>query len=156
MSNFEHIIGVRESATKPDTSTAAETVKANSVNSCPVRPVMNTSGVNTAASVMVMAMTAKPISLLPCNAALVGRHALLDVAVDVLQHDDCIVDHEAHGEHDPEHRQHVDREAQHVDEEKRADQRYGNGDRRNQRGAQAPEEQENHQHHQDQASTSVR
>ena len=63
-------MGVSVSATKPDTITAAATVIANSVNSCPVLPVMNTSGVNTAASVMVMATTAKPISLLPSSAAL--------------------------------------------------------------------------------------
>ena len=54
---------------KPDTSTAAATVKANSVNSRPVLPVMNASGVNTAARVTVIATTAKAISFDPCRAA---------------------------------------------------------------------------------------
>ena len=69
MSNIEHIIGVSVSDTKPDTSTAIATVNANSVNSLPVLPVANTSGTNTAASVTVIATTAKAISRLPAIAA---------------------------------------------------------------------------------------
>lgn len=40
------IIGVRVSTTKPDTSTAAATVRANSVNSLPVLPSAKASGAN--------------------------------------------------------------------------------------------------------------
>ena len=64
-----HIIGVRVSATKPETITAPASVSANSANSRPVRPGVNASGANTAASVIVMATTAKPISLTPLSAA---------------------------------------------------------------------------------------
>ena len=72
MSNLEHIIGVSVSATKPETITDVATVSANSVKSLPVLPVISAKGQNTAASVMVMAMTAKPISLLPWKAAFIG------------------------------------------------------------------------------------
>ncbi len=62
-------MGERVSATKPDTSTAPASVRANSMNSLPVRPVMKATGAYTAASVRVMATTAKPISFDPRRAA---------------------------------------------------------------------------------------
>ncbi len=62
-------MGVRVSATKPDTSTAPASASANSMNRRPVRPVANASGAYTVTSVMVMATTAKPISLEPRSAA---------------------------------------------------------------------------------------
>ncbi len=68
-SSLLHIIGVKVSATKPETITAPASVSANSTNSRPVRPGVNASGANTAASVSVIATTAKPISLTPFNAA---------------------------------------------------------------------------------------
>ena len=52
--------------------TDVATVSANSVISLPVLPCANESGMNTAASVMVIAMTAKPISRVPTSAALKG------------------------------------------------------------------------------------
>ena len=54
-----------DSATKPDTITAAATVSANSVISLPVLPGAKASGVNTEASVIVIAITAKAISSRP-------------------------------------------------------------------------------------------
>ena len=42
--SFEHIIGVKVSATKPDTRTAPASVQANSVNSRPVEPAMKPIG----------------------------------------------------------------------------------------------------------------
>ena len=68
-SSTEHIIGVRVSATKPDTSTAPASASANSMNRRPVRPVANASGAYTVTRVMVMATTAKPISREPRSAA---------------------------------------------------------------------------------------
>ena len=58
-------MGDSVSATKPETSTAPANASANSVNSRPVRPGVNASGAYTAASVSVMAMTAKPTSRAP-------------------------------------------------------------------------------------------
>ena len=42
--SFEHIIGESVNATKPDTSTAPASVRANSMKSLPVRPVMKATG----------------------------------------------------------------------------------------------------------------
>jgi hypothetical protein len=68
-SSLLHIIGVSVSATNPDTITAPASVNANSLNSRPVRPGVNASGANTAASVSVIATTAKLISCAPLSAA---------------------------------------------------------------------------------------
>ena len=65
LSNLEHIMGDKVRATKPDTITEPASANANSVNKRPVRPGVNAKGAYTAASVMVMATTAKPISLAP-------------------------------------------------------------------------------------------
>ena len=56
---------------------------------------MNSSGMNTAISDTVSEMTVKPISRAPFSAASIGGLALLDVADDVLDHHDRVVDHEA-------------------------------------------------------------
>ena len=71
-SNLLHIIGVSVSATKPETTTAPASVSANSTKSRPVRPGVKASGANTAASVKVIATTAKAISRDPFKAALKG------------------------------------------------------------------------------------
>ena len=60
------------SATKPETMTAPASVSANSTNSRPVRPGVKASGANTAASVNVIATTAKPTSWAPLSAAFSG------------------------------------------------------------------------------------
>jgi len=62
-------MGDSVSATKPETITAPARASANSANNRPVRPGVNISGAYTAASVSVMATTAKPISLEPLMAA---------------------------------------------------------------------------------------
>ena len=58
----------------------------------------------------------------------------LDVALDVLHHDDRVVDHDADREHQAEQRKIVEREAEHRHEEECADQRHRNGNDRNDRG----------------------
>ena len=68
-SSLLHSIGVSVSATKPETITAPASVSANSPNSRPVRPGVKASGANTAASVSVIATTAKLISRTPLSAA---------------------------------------------------------------------------------------
>ena len=67
--SLEHIMGVSVSATKPDTTTAPASARANSTNSRPVRPGVNASGAYTATSVSVIVITAKPISRAPRIAA---------------------------------------------------------------------------------------
>ena len=66
-------MGVSVSATKPETTTAPASASANSTKSRPVRPGVKASGRNTAASVKVMAITAKLISRMPLRAASKGR-----------------------------------------------------------------------------------
>ena len=76
--------------------------------------------------------------------------AAVGAALDVLQHDDGIVDDEADGKNQRQQGQHVDREAEGRDQRQGADQRYRDGDRRHQRGAQRAQEQQHHQYHEGQ------
>ena len=68
----EHIIGVSVSDTTAEITTAIVRVSANSRNMRPTRPVMNSSGMNTAISDSVSEMTVKPISRAPSSAACIG------------------------------------------------------------------------------------
>ena len=65
-------IGVSVSATKPEMMTDPATAMPNSLKRRPVEPFRNASGVKTATSAMVVATTAKPISLLASSAACSG------------------------------------------------------------------------------------
>ena len=71
-------------------------------------------------------------------------------ALDVLDHDDRIVDHDADREHEPEQRKHVDRHPEREQAEERADDAHRNREHRDQRRAPALQEQEHderHEHH---------
>ena len=65
-------MGVRVSATKPEMITAPAIAMPNSLNSRPVVPCRKASGVNTATSAIVVAITANPISFVPLIAARSG------------------------------------------------------------------------------------
>ena len=65
--------GVRVSDTNAETSTAVVTVMANSRNSLPTMPAMNSNGMNTATSENVIEMMVKPICPAPLMAASKGR-----------------------------------------------------------------------------------
>ena len=71
------------------------TVMANSRNSRPTMPPISSSGMKTATSDRLIDTMVKPISPAPRSAAWNGCDAFLDVAVDVLDHDDGVIDHEA-------------------------------------------------------------
>ena len=62
-------IGVNVSDTKPETRMATEIVTANSRNTRPSTPAMNSTGMNTATSDKVMERMVKLISLAPFKAA---------------------------------------------------------------------------------------
>ena len=64
-SSRPHIIGVSVSDTTADTITATDRVMANSPNSRPTTPVMNSSGMNTAISDTVSETMVKPICAAP-------------------------------------------------------------------------------------------
>ena len=84
--------------------------------------------------------------------ALDGRlhrfHAVLDVAEDVLQHHDRIVDDEADGQGQRHQRQVVQAVVQQVHHAERADQRDRHGDTGDDGGPDVPKEQEDHHHDQ--------
>ena len=59
------------------------------------------------------------------------RQPLAQLALDVLDDDDCVVDDDADGEHEAEQRQHVDGEAEPLHHREGADERDGDGGERN-------------------------
>ena len=63
------------------------------------------------------------------------RHAFLDMTMDVFQHDDRVVDHDADRQHHRQQRQQIDGEAHHQHQEQSADQRQRHRDRGNQHAA---------------------
>ena len=79
---------------------------------------------------------------------LARRHALAQIALDVLHHHDRIVDRDADRQHQPEQSQIVDREAKGLHHCEGADQRYRNGNDGNDRSAPGLQEHHDHQHHQ--------
>ena len=60
-------------------------------------------------------------------------HALLDMAVDVLDHDDGVVHHEPDGEHEREQCHQIDRVAERGEQREHADERQRDGDDRDDR-----------------------
>ena len=124
----EHIIGVKVSAMHPETRIATVTVTANSRNSRPTMPPISSSGMNTATSERLIETMVKPISPAPLSAASSGVSPVLDMADDVLQHDDRIVHHEADGDRQPHQRQVVEAVAEQIHHRERPGQRQRHGD----------------------------
>ena len=82
--------------TSSETAIANAAVNPNDDMKRPTMPPMKPTGTNTAISDSVVAITARPISFVPSMAASNGAHALLfDEAIDVLEHDDRVVDDDA-------------------------------------------------------------
>ena len=71
-----------------------------------------------------------------------GSHSTLQVAFDILDHDDRVVDDDADREHEPEQGQVVERDAEGVEDSERADQGDRNGDHRDDGGAPTLQKQE--------------
>src|SRR6202012_2809597 len=70
------------------------------------------------------------------------RHAAFQVAFDVFDHDDGVVDHDADRQHQTEQRQVIQGNAEYIQHGERADQGHRNSDHRNDRGATALQQQE--------------
>ncbi len=85
---------------------------------------------NTARSETVIETIVKPICLAPSSAASSGGFPALDVARDVLGHDDGVVDDEPRRDGERHQRQVVDAEAAQVHDRERADERERHGDAR--------------------------
>ena len=73
--------------------------------------------------------------------------AFLDMAVDVLHHDDGVIHHQADGQHHGQQGQQVDRVAHQLHEKHHADHRQRNGHHRDHHRTQGAEEQEHHDNH---------
>ena len=76
------------------------------------------------------------------------RQPGLDVALDVLDHDDSVVDDDADREHQTEQAERIDGEAEHVHHGECADDRHRHRQERNDGSPPGLEEQDDHQYHQ--------
>ena len=130
-----HIIGTSVSETTAEIRMVTASVMANSRNSRPTTSPMNSSGISTAISETVSEMMVKPICSEPFERGLQRRFALLDVARDVLDHDDGVVDHEAGRDRQRHQRQVVEAEAEQVHRAEGADQRQRHRQARDDGGA---------------------
>src|SRR6266478_5209599 len=83
------------------------------------------------------------------SSRVLGRQTLLNVALHAFDDDNGIVYHQADSEHQSEHRKRVDGEAEQRKENKRAHQRDGHGQHRNQRSPPVLQEEIDHQDDQD-------
>ena len=118
-----HSIGVSVTETTPEIRIATQMVTANSLNSRPSTPPMNSTGMNTAASESVIETMVKPISREPSSAASQRLLAHLDVPHDVLQHHDGVVHHEPDRQDQRHHREVVQAVVEQVHHGERADDR---------------------------------
>ena len=125
---------------------ATLSVTANSRNSRPMTPPMKSRGISTAMSETVSETIVKPICLLPFERRLEWAVALLDVAGDVLDHHDRVVDDEPGRDGEGHERQVVEAIPEEVHDSERADERKRNGDARDRGRPQVAQE---HQHHRD-------
>ena len=105
---------------------------------------MKSSGISTAISETVSERMVKPICSEPLSAASQRRLALLDVARDVLDHHDGVVDHEAGGDGERHQREVVQAVAEQVHDAERADERERHGDARDDGGGEVAQEEEDH------------
>ena len=89
-----------------------------------------------------MVMTGPAISRAPLQRGIERRHALFDMAMDVLDDHDGVIDHKPDGQHEGEKRQEIDRIAERQEQHRDADQRQRDRHHRDDRRAHIAEEQE--------------
>src|SRR5882724_11868807 len=110
-------------------------------------PAMKAVGMKTAQSTSAIATSAPPTSSMVLCAASRGPRPA-QIALDVLHHHDGVVHHDADRKDQAEQRQIVEREAERRHDEEGADQRYRDGNDRNDGGAPGLQEQDDHEHDQ--------
>ena len=135
LSSSAHSAGLRVSETKQEITVEAAIVTANWRKNWPEMPVMKAEGTNTAHSASAIAISAPPTSSMVRCAASRGVMPGAQVALDVLHHDDRVVDDDADRQHQAEQRQIVEREAERREHGEGADQRHRDRDDRDDRGA---------------------
>ena len=94
-------------------------------------------------------MSAEPTSSMLLMRRFARRQPVGDIALDVLDDDDGVVDDDADRQHQAEQRQVVQREAERRHDGERADERHRHGDQRNDRRAPVLQEQEHDEDDQD-------
>ena len=94
-------------------------------------------------------MMVKPISPAPLSAASSGVRPVLDVADNVLQHDDRIVHHEADGDREPHQRKVVEAVTEQIHHRECPGQRQRHGDGGDDRRPDGAQKEEDHRDHQD-------
>ena len=117
-------------------------VTANSRNRRPMMPPISSSGMNTATSETLIETMVKPISPAPLSAASNGFIAVLDMAHDVLEHHDGVVDDEADRDRQRHQREVVEAVADQVHQRAGAEQRQRHRDARDDRRPEAAQEDE--------------
>ena len=110
-------------------------------------PPISSSGMNTAISEQEIDTTVKPISREPLSGRGERRLAMLDVAIDVLHHDNGVIDHEADRDGERHQRQVVEAEMHQIHRRERAGERQRNGHAGNERRPEIAQEQKDHHHH---------
>ncbi len=151
LSQREQSIGVSVSETTEEITIAAVSVTANSRNSRPTTPPISKIGMKTATSEAVMETIVKPICFAPASAASMGEEPLLEVACDVLGHDDGVVHDEARGDRQRHQRQVVDAVVEQVHGRERPHEGERTAMLGDRRRTQVPEEQKYHQNHEQNA-----
>ena len=107
------------------------TVTANSRKSLPTMPPSINNGMNTATSDRLIETMVKPISDEPSRDSLECRLAALEVSLDVLDHDDSVIDYEANRDAQAHQREVVQTEAAGIHHGHRAYECERYGDARN-------------------------
>ena len=113
-SSLEHISGVSVSETIPLAKMATMIVIANSRKMRPTSPVMNTSGINTAASEIVMARIVKLISLAEFSVASSALCPVLHQPHRVFQKHDGVIHQEPDRQRECHQREVIQAVAQNV------------------------------------------
>ena len=92
----------------PEITTAPASVNANSLNRLPVRPPENPIGAYTANSVIVIAMIGTASSRAPTEAASIAGMPLFQMALDIFDDDDRVVDDQTNRQDHRQQRQQID------------------------------------------------
>ena len=142
------IIAVSVSDKSAETPMAIASVTANSRKRRPMSPPMNRSGIKTATSETVSETMVKPICRAPFERRFERLFAGLDVARDVLDHDDGVVDDEAGRDGERHQRQVVQREAAQVHDAEGGDERQRHRDAGDDGGADAAQKDVDDEHDQ--------
>ena len=103
--------GVTVNEMKSDVSVAVTTTSANSERKRPTVPGRKAIGKNTTTSTKVITIAAGPICERPLIAASFGGSPPRMMALDILEHDDRIVDEDPDDQRHREQRNRVDRES---------------------------------------------